>query len=95
MEYFPRTYFFGDLPETSEVQAERIRRQSVSGDRHVALEGHWLQITVDRVLRARGKMMKNQAHGSADCLVTEMLQCACRRSPSLKRGFVDSVQVPS
>ena len=30
---------------------------------------------MDRVLRARVKMMKNKAKGLADCLVTEMLQC--------------------
>ena len=31
--------------------------------------------TVDRVLRARGKMKKNEANGPVDCLVAEMLQC--------------------
>ena len=28
-----------------------------------------------KVLRARGKMLRNKANGPADCLVTEMLQC--------------------
>ena len=32
-------------------------------------------ITVNKVLRARGKMLRNKANGPADCLVTEMLQC--------------------
>ena len=32
-------------------------------------------IDVDRVLRARRKMLWNKANGPADCLVTEMLQC--------------------
>ena len=39
------------------------------------LSGIRTRITIDRVLRARGKMMKNKANGPADCLVTEMLQC--------------------
>ena len=33
------------------------------------------QITIDRVLCARDKMMKNKAKEPADCLVTVMLQC--------------------
>ena len=48
------------------------------------LQGRHIQITVDSVLRARGKMMKNMAYGAADCLVTGMLQCyqwsLCSRS---------------
>ena len=32
-------------------------------------------ISVDKVLRARGKMLRNKANGTADCLVTEMLRC--------------------
>ena len=63
-----------DKAETSEVQAERIRRQRVSGDRRVALHGRRVQIAVDRILRARGKLMRNEANGPADCLV-KMLQC--------------------
>ena len=62
-----------DKAETSEVQAERIRASEVSGDRRVALQRRRIQITVDRILRARGKM-KNKANGPADCCVTEMLQ---------------------
>ena len=65
---------YDDKAETSEVQAERIRRQRVSGGRRVALQGRRIQITVDRVLRARGKMMRNKANGPPGCLVTEMLQ---------------------
>ena len=61
--------------ETSEVQDERIRQQSSRGDSLVVLQGRQMQIAVDRVLRARGKIMKNKVNGPADCLVTEMLQC--------------------
>ena len=32
-------------------------------------------ITVEKVLRARGKMLRNKGDGPADCLVTEMLLC--------------------
>ena len=34
-----------------------------------------MQITVDKVLRARGKMLRSKANGPAECLLTEMLQC--------------------
>ena len=66
---------YDDKEETPEVQAERIRRQRISGDRRVTLQGRRVTITVDKVLRARGKMLRNKANGSVDCLVTEMLQC--------------------
>ena len=56
-----------DKDKTSQVQAERIRGQRWRGDSLEAL-------TVDRVFRARGKMMKIKANGPRDCLVTEMLQ---------------------
>ena len=56
-----------DKDETSEVQAERIRSR-------LAWQGRRVDITVGRVLRARGKMMKDRANGTGDCLVTEMLQ---------------------
>ena len=59
---------YDDKAETPEVQAERIRRQRCSGDRRVALQGRRVTITVDRVLRARGKMLRNKANGPADCL---------------------------
>ena len=36
--------------------------------------GRKVEITVDRALRARGKMIKNKANGPVDCWVTEMLQ---------------------
>ena len=58
------------------MQAGWIRRQRVSGDLRVALQGRLIQITVDGVLRARGKLMRNKANGPADCLVTEMLRCS-------------------
>ena len=30
---------------------------------------------LDKVLRARGKMLRNKSNGPSDCPVTEMLQC--------------------
>ena len=41
----------------------------------VALQGRRKKITVDKVLRVRGKMMTNRSNGPADCSVIEMLQC--------------------
>ena len=66
---------YDDKDEPSEIQAERIRRQRISGDRRAAFQGRRVTITVDRVFRARGKILRNKANGPADCLVTEMLQC--------------------
>ena len=66
---------YHDKTETSEVQAERIRHQRSHGDSLAALQGQHLQITVNRVLPARRKMMKNKANRPADCVVTAMLQC--------------------
>ena len=63
-----------DKIETPESQAERIRDQRCRGDSLVALQGRRTQIRINKVLRARGKMMKNKANGPADRLVTEMLQ---------------------
>ena len=37
-----------DKTETSEVQAERIQQQRVSGDHRAALQRHRIQITVDK-----------------------------------------------
>ena len=65
---------YGDKDETSEVQAKRIRDRRRRGDSLVSWQGRRVQITVDRVLRARGKMMKNNANGPSDCLVAEVLQ---------------------
>ena len=65
---------YDDKMETSEVQAERIRHQRSRGDSLAALQGRHIQITVDRVLRARGKLMTSK-NGPADCLVAETLQC--------------------
>ena len=64
-----------DKEETLEVQAKRILSQRRRGDHCVALQERRVMITVDKVLRARGKMPRNKANGPADCLVTEMLQC--------------------
>ena len=36
-----------------------------------------MEITVGKVLKARGNMMKNKANRSSDCLLTEM----CKRFP--------------
>ena len=58
-----------------EVQAQRILSQRRRRDHCVALQGRRVAITVDKVLRARGKMHRNKANGPADCRVTEMLQC--------------------
>ena len=58
---------YDDKAETPVVQAERIRRQRVSGDRHVALQGRRILIVVDMILE--------YANGLAHCLVTEMLGC--------------------
>ena len=65
--------------DTSEVQAERIRRQRRRADRRVAQQGRRVMITVDKVLWARGTMLRNKANGPADCLVKEMLQCLRQR----------------
>ena len=43
------------------------------GDSVVAIQGRRVQITVHRVLRARGKMQSGKSNGPADCLVVEML----------------------
>ena len=69
---------YDDKSETSEKQAERIRVQRCRGDSAVAIQGREVQITVNRVLRARGKMLRGKAngpadYGPADCLVVEML----------------------
>ena len=41
-------------------RADRIRRHRSSGDRRVAVQGRRVTITVDKVLRARGKMLRNK-----------------------------------
>ena len=60
--------------EMSVVQAERVRHYRSRGDSLAALQGRHFQVTVDRVLPARGKML---AHGhpcasqEAGCQVRE------------------------
>ena len=81
---------FDDKTETSEVHTERIRHQRSRGDRLAVLKGRHIQISVDRVLSARAKMMKNKANGPADCLVKEMLQCTRSRTSS-RSGSRESV----
>ena len=64
---------YDDKDETSQVQEKRFqeqrRRRTVL---RPGLGGRW-RSNVDRVLRARGKMMKNKANGPSDWLVTGML----------------------
>ena len=64
---------FDDKSKIPEVQAERIREQRCRGDSVVAFQGRRVQITVDRVIRARGKILKGKSNGFADCFVVEML----------------------
>ena len=87
---------YDDKTETSEVQDERIRHQRSRGDSLAALQGRHVQITVDRVLRARGKMMKNKANGPADCLVTECLptETAYEVTHWFKKRFQGECRVP-
>ena len=56
---------YDDKMETSEVQAERIRRQRNRGDSTAALQSS----------PSAGEYDEEQDNGPADCLVTEMLQC--------------------
>ena len=57
------------------MQAERICHKRSRGESSIALQDRRTRSTVDRVLRARKKMMKNNANEPADCMVIEMLQC--------------------
>ena len=91
---------YEDKDETSQVQAERIRHQLGRVDSLVAWKGRKVEITVDGVLRARERMMKNNARGPSDCLATEMLQQLsmgqCTRSPSsLRNDSEDSGRLPA
>ena len=81
-----------DKIETSKVQAERVRYPRGRGDSLIALQGRRIQITIDRVLRARGKMMRNKANGPAGCLVTEMLQVLPMETVRGHARFRDTVQ---
>ena len=65
---------YDDRDETAEVKAERTREKRRRGDSLVVWKGRKEEITVDRVLRALEKMMKNKASGPSVCLVTEMLR---------------------
>ena len=60
---------FDDKSETSEKQAERISVQRCRDDSAVAIQGRQVQITVNRVLRARGKMSRGKSNSPAHCLV--------------------------
>ena len=64
---------YDDKSETSEKQVERIRAQKCRGDSAVAIQGRRVQITVNRELHARGKMLHGKSNGPADFLVVEML----------------------
>ena len=61
---------YDDKSETPEVQAQSIREQRCRGDSVVAFQGRQV---VNRVLRARGKMLSGKSNGPANCLVVEML----------------------
>ena len=65
---------YDDKMETREVQAERIRIQRCRGDFAAADQGRQVSITVNRVLRARGKRLNGKSNGPVDCLVAEMLR---------------------
>ena len=62
---------YDDKEETPKVQAERILSQRRRGDLCVALQGHRVMITVDNILRAQGKMLRNKAN---DCLVNDIIE---------------------
>ena len=64
---------FDDDEEPSWVQEQTMLEQS--GGETVGRPGRRrrVEVTVDRVLRARGKIMENKATGSGVCLVSEML----------------------
>ena len=64
---------YDDKSETWEMQAERINAQRCRGDNAVAIPGRRMQITIDRGLRARGKMRRGKSSGPTDCLVVEKL----------------------
>ena len=49
---------YDDKSETSEKPVGRIRVQRCRGDSAVAIQGRRVQIKVNRVLRARGKMLR-------------------------------------
>ena len=66
---------YDDKSETSEKQTERIGVQECRDDSAVAFHCRRVLITVNRVLRARGKMLRGKSNGPADCLVVEMLSC--------------------
>ena len=63
---------YGLKDETSQTQEERIPEQRQRGDCLKAWTGRKGEITVDRVLRACGKMMKNKTNLPSGCLVSEM-----------------------
>ena len=63
-----------DKDATSRVEEERIQEQRRRADCLEAWIARRVEIAVDRVLRARVKMMKNNANGPSDCMVTDMLQ---------------------
>ena len=59
---------------TTLMQEVRIQEHRHREDSLAVWTGRKVESTVARVLRVRGKMMKNRAHGPSDCFVTEILQ---------------------
>ena len=59
--------------------AREARREFEAGravlPREKALQGRLVTITMDKVLLARGKMLRNKANGPADHQVSEILKC--------------------
>ena len=66
--------FYDDQDETSQMQEDRIQELRHRGDCLGSWTRRKVEITVDRVLRAREKMMKTKANCPSDCLMTEMLK---------------------
>ena len=58
---------YDDKAETPDVQAERIRRQRISGDRREALQGRQIVITVDEVLRSKHRGSPIPCWNTCDC----------------------------
>ena len=62
-----------DKDETSQMQEDRIQQRR-RGSGLEAWTGRMMEITVGKVLRARGNLMKNKGNGPSDCLLTEMYE---------------------
>ena len=87
---------YDDKKETSEVQAERIRHQRRRGDSLAALQDRRVQITVDRVLSAGGKMKKKQSQRPRQLLgdkdAAMLADGECVRSHALVRDAFQRIR---